>query len=160
MENTEAHNLRPGAALSLKSVIRTIVVAMPFIVGILLSGCSPDSALKSSAEDAVKKKLNDPDSAKFEDVYVVKKIDKGHTYSVICGRVNARNALGGYIGFSRFIAIPGTKAPIGYVNIEDRRDRSPTIGDDGKPEKTTLFELLWWNMHCVDEQHAPTHMGK
>lgn len=44
--------------------------------------------------------LNDPDSAKFGDVVYFKKTDAG------CGAVNAKNRMGGYTGFTRFVAFP------------------------------------------------------
>lgn len=44
--------------------------------------------------------LNDPDSAKFGEVVYSKKTDAG------CGAVNAKNRMGGYIGFTRFVAYP------------------------------------------------------
>lgn len=47
------------------------------------------------AEQAVKRILNDPESAQFRDMRV-------YTLSV-CGEVNAKNAMGGYVGFQRFI---------------------------------------------------------
>lgn len=50
---------------------------------------------KESALDAVRSMLNDPESAQFKDVVV------GQVY--VCGSVNARNRLGGYIGYQRFM---------------------------------------------------------
>ena len=44
--------------------------------------------------------LKDPDSAKFKDVAV--SVSSG----AVCGRVNAKNSHGGYVGFRRFIVSP------------------------------------------------------
>jgi hypothetical protein len=62
-----------------------------FAAGALLgiSGCN------SAAEDAVRKELNDPQSAQFTEVVTAK--------GVTCGLVNSRNALGGYPGLIGFV---------------------------------------------------------
>ena len=52
------------------------------------------------SKEGIKKRLKDPDSAKFRDV----RFYSGGTTPVVCGQVNAKNALGGYSGFERFIA--------------------------------------------------------
>lgn len=44
----------------------------------------------------VKTMLNDPESARFEDLKV--RMDK----KIVCGSVNAKNKFGGYVGFRRF----------------------------------------------------------
>lgn len=41
--------------------------------------------------------LKDPDSAKFRNVFTADDV-------ATCGEVNAKNAMGGYVGFKRFIA--------------------------------------------------------
>jgi membrane protein involved in colicin uptake len=51
-------------------------------------------AVIKKAEDGVKSRLIDPDSAKFRN-------QKGN-----CGEVNAKNKLGGYTGYSRYIYDP------------------------------------------------------
>jgi hypothetical protein len=48
----------------------------------------------------VKGALNDPDSAKFSDVAYFSGTKAG------CGSVNAKNRMGGYFGYTRFIALP------------------------------------------------------
>ena len=52
------------------------------------------------SKEGIKKRLKDPDSAKFRDV----RFYSGSPVPVVCGQVNAKNALGGYSGFERFIA--------------------------------------------------------
>lgn len=63
--------------------------------------------LKSAAPMAVElakrkvpQSLRDPDSAKFRDVFAVA-TDKGGL--VVCGKVNAKNAFGGYTGYTSFM---------------------------------------------------------
>jgi hypothetical protein len=50
-------------------------------------------------KEVVKYRLNDPDSAQFRNPYQSTR-DK----SVWCGEVNARNRLGGMVGYTRYIA--------------------------------------------------------
>lgn len=56
-------------------------------------------------------KLNDPDSAKFrgESLHGDWTV-KG---SILCGEVNAKNRMGGYVGYAPFWAASGTQADIG-----------------------------------------------
>lgn len=54
-----------------------------------LTACN---SMKSGAEKAVRADLNDPESARFGDLYFNEKTKKG------CLTVNAKNAMGGYTG--------------------------------------------------------------
>jgi hypothetical protein len=51
----------------------------------------------------VKRSLTDPESAKFRN------INKGSDPGLVCGEVNSKNRLGGYVGFTKFlVAADGT----------------------------------------------------
>jgi len=52
--------------------------------------------------------LVDPESARYKDVYLFSMPGTGGV--LFCGSVNARNGLGGYTGYRRFIAVPGAQA--------------------------------------------------
>lgn len=52
------------------------------------------------AREHVASKLKDPDSARFDGLYVSRKIGT----PVVCGTVNAKNSFGGYSGKVRFIS--------------------------------------------------------
>ncbi|WP_349985831.1 hypothetical protein ABRP17_009660 [Stenotrophomonas sp. WHRI 8082] len=52
------------------------------------------------AERAVRRELKDPDSAQFKDVRANYTEEFG---LVACGRVNAKNSYGGYMGSRRFV---------------------------------------------------------
>ena len=54
-----------------------------------------------SAKRAIKDNLKDPKSVIFEDVFY-SYTEKGG--GIACGRFNAKNSLGGYTGFKRFIS--------------------------------------------------------
>lgn len=59
-----------------------------------------DTARKSAAEYAVKKRLKDPSSASFSGMFV----SWLSGAPVVCGRVNAKNSFGGFAGHTRFVA--------------------------------------------------------
>lgn len=85
-------------------------IKTPYVVSLLLvAGCSgsppkqneiPDYAYGESAKENLKRRLRDPDSAVFSDVYLSKKAGA----PVACGKVNANNGFGGKTGPQRFIA--------------------------------------------------------
>lgn len=56
--------------------------------------------LVAQAKDGIRRKMKDPDSARFEGVF----FSASGVTPVACGRVNAKNSFGGYGGFQRFIA--------------------------------------------------------
>lgn len=63
---------------------------------------------KVFAQQQVTKVLKDPDSARFQDVTVVKpKNFDPKRPGIVCGSVNAKNSFGGYTGFKDFVVIAG-----------------------------------------------------
>ena len=64
---------------------------------VLLGGCSAADAFRyeSKAKDAVAKALLDPTSAEFRNIAV--------RNEHVCGEVNAKNSMGAYVGFRRFV---------------------------------------------------------
>jgi len=69
-----------------------------------------------AAERTVRGELKDPDAAQFRDV----RANYTEEFGVVaCGRVNAKNELGGYTGFRRFVS--GGKSVIleGRDNVAD-----------------------------------------
>lgn len=61
---------------------------------------------RNVAKDLVQRQLRDPGSVEWGDVAV----RRAGALEAVCGRVNARNALGGYAGMTRFVAFPGLDA--------------------------------------------------
>jgi hypothetical protein len=59
------------------------------------------------AKATLTRNFNDPDSAKYRDLYIG--ADKDGS-PVLCGEVNARNGRGGMSGFQAFFAKPGGDA--------------------------------------------------
>ena len=73
----------------------------------------------TAAQDAAKKGLKDPDSAKFQNLRIAD-FDGG---KVVCGEINAKNSYGGYVGYKRFVA--GTSA----ATIYNTSSKYPDIND-------------------------------
>lgn len=68
-------------------------------------------AAARSAIDAVRYSLADPDSALFKDVWAVRgQISDAPETVFACGTVNAKNAYGGYVGCTPFVAV-GSNSP-------------------------------------------------
>lgn len=59
-----------------------------------------DAVYITLAQDAVKQRLRDPDSAEFSDVHVSRRAG----VVAVCGYVNSRNGFGGMSGRQRFIS--------------------------------------------------------
>lgn len=62
--------------------------------------------------------LSDPDSATFRNEVI-----KGDWWyakgSILCGEVNAKNKMGGYIGYQKFSSFGGVEADIGHTPSMD-----------------------------------------
>ncbi len=76
---------------------------LPSIIGIVCafaaSNAVANDSLINQAKHNVWKKLNDPDSARFSDIFAVEKAG----VKVVCGWVNAKNRYGGYEGRKPFL---------------------------------------------------------
>ncbi|WP_037061254.1 hypothetical protein [Pseudoxanthomonas suwonensis] len=69
-----------------------------------------------AAERAVRGELKDPDAAQFRDV----RANYTEEFGVVaCGRVNAKNELGGYTGFRRFVSSGKSVILEGRDNVAD-----------------------------------------
>lgn len=70
------------------------------------------SYLVSELRVPVLAKLNDPASAQFRNERVLGWAVGG---SILCGEVNAKNRMGGYVGFVPFFAAAGIEADIATI---------------------------------------------
>ena len=88
---------------------------IPLVLMCSLAYAAPkDTSLIAKAKTTAAYNLKDPDSAKFRDMTVIR--------GVVCGQINAKNSMGGYVGFKRFLVAKD----------------SSLIDDDSKP-----FDQLW-----------------
>lgn len=95
-----------------KAVIGTTTACFALAACGLLDG---SRSVKSEAQQAVKSLLKDPDSATFRNVQIRERgnID-GQDQKLVCGEVNARGPMGGYVGYTRFVyGTAGKKAILG-----------------------------------------------
>lgn len=97
---------------------------MVFLVA-AVAGCQ-DSSLISEAQEKVSERLIDPDSAKFRNVKVVEKDGR----KIVCGEVNAKNRMGGMVGYSPFsfispdeVELTDTSDGFEYVSARAIRER-------------------------------------
>lgn len=89
-------------------------------LGLAVAGChwfpGTDAQKIKAAEDLVREELFDGASAQFEDVV----ISKGPTPpEKVCGWVNAKNRLGGYVGAQQFLVADGAVRQLGTVRDEE-----------------------------------------
>lgn len=87
------------------------------------AAAAAEAAIEPAGMELVKRRLFDPDSAKFRNVT--------HGRGNVCGEVNAKNKMGGYVGFKAFIVYQGTA----FVTSDEGLDR-------------TLYEELSQTHHC------------
>ena len=81
-------------------------------VALTATACSPSNASRANAFNVEKAKamiadqLSDPDSAKYRNLFISEfEEGKGTAASLLslCGEVNAKNSMGGYTGYRRFV---------------------------------------------------------
>lgn len=125
---------------------RVLVVA---VAAMVLAGCdlSKDGAV-DSAKGMIASKLKDPDSAKFEGVYMVEKESVGDTsYGYLCGKVNSKNSFGAYTGAKRFTANMSfsKSGSISVSDVQMDEGENTQSGTGGK----TLFESIYWHKQCA-----------
>lgn len=71
-----------------------------FLLSCGVASAAPgDAALIAKSKTMMADRFADPDSAKFRKVFVIK--------GTVCGEVNAKNLMGGYVGYRRFVVDEG-----------------------------------------------------
>lgn len=91
---------------------KLMVASVPLLLVLWLfsggSGSKPD--LKSAAIKQLDSVLIDPSSKQFRNVRTVDvKLKSGAYLYVICGEVNSKNRMGGYVGFQKFELVVDTE---------------------------------------------------
>lgn len=82
-------------------MIRSVLLGIA--AAIALAGCA-DYKLEKDGVEAVRAAMLDPESAQFRNVRVVANRGGG---KLVCGEVNSKNRLGGYVGFQPFLVDGG-----------------------------------------------------
>lgn len=113
-----------------------IVVALAAVVA---SGAAyRHFALVKPLLDEVRNGLTDPESAQFRNIRVFS--DWTPRQTAICGEVNAKNRMGGYVGFKHFTAYGG-----GGAEIES--DIIAELYDSGKLKRCDYAQYTpWWGV--------------
>jgi len=95
----------------------------------LIAGCAfvlaACGGASTDAEEVVKSALKDPESAQFQDVR-----ECTGDRSMVIGKVNAKNEMGGYAGFEQFIVAGGTAYFLNGDAIAYSRVLSRCIGSE------------------------------
>lgn len=97
---------------------------------IAINGCSEN--LNNEATKAVQDRLSDPESAQFRKV-------TSYRGNVVCGEVNAKNKLGGYIGF-RFFVYDKTNGPA-QVTFDPRPDMAKLLCNSASESQQAANEV-------------------
>ncbi|MCU4582839.1 hypothetical protein KTJ32_17730 [Acinetobacter gyllenbergii] len=82
----------------LKKLTLAILITIPAMTH------ANNTSLIQNAKQSIRESIKDPRSAQFQHIRVVKNL-RGET--AVCGEVNAKNAFGGYVGFTPFMYVDG-----------------------------------------------------
>jgi len=120
------------------------IFAAAFAIAFAATGCSKvqEHRFKEQAIGWVKERMNDPASAQFEGLEVLWREDK---QIILCGRINAKNRMGGYVGFVPFFVVGdlGNGRP---SNL--RGDFAPTTMIDREDELAFRSFVTRYESHC------------
>ena len=113
-----------------------------------LCACVGDSEVKES----VKRALNDPESARFTD------LKPGKKQGDVCGFVNAKNRMGGYVGETPFVYIK-TSGAVSMVSEVAQRDfrmlwssiQAGNYSDDVDKLRNQCAAIDQWNAACTTQ---------
>ena len=119
-----------------------------------LAGCG----VEMDAKNAAKKLLNDPGSAEFSD------LRKGSEPDNVCGYLNAKNRMGGYVGKTPFFYEGATQMVAIVAPAEDGDFRSIWLGirlndfaNDLEKTRQKCEVVAKWPAVCGSSYPGPKH---
>ena len=130
-------------------------------ITLCLSACGlipgTNANLEREARKYVIGTLRDPQSAQFRNLKVVDGSIDGRGEKLVCGEVNAKNAMGGFVGFQPFIYIAGRKAAAMSQGESATEIRERSIGpdhnwisDEAKARWEEQADMEnWWGQNCA-----------
>lgn len=127
------------------------------LIALALTGCDRLPTAANKARAAVKQLLNDPYSAKFEDVH---DSPDGKT---VCGFVNAKNAMSAYVGLTRFMFDKGKRQAVIVTPPQDNDFRLMWLQIQGAGGGDTDYyvqiglrcdAVVAWNSACGGSEPA------
>jgi hypothetical protein len=88
--------------------------------GAAAAAANSDAEIRAMTRSAIaiRANLTDPDSARAKDIEVFQTTNDGKMIT-ICGKVNAKNKFGGYVGFKAFIYREAYAEPYQVIIAED-----------------------------------------
>lgn len=114
------------------------------MMGISLSACQyvpgTDAAHEREARAALDRTLNDAPAARFKDIRVVDGPKAGQP-KLLCGLVNAKNRLGAYAGWHRFLIERGTDFAVISVDADKNSSDADIAHQAG-------FDAVYPKDHC------------
>lgn len=113
--------------------MKKIGIAFFLLLSLSLTACKNQAYEK--VQSAVREKLNDPESAQFRLITPSKVDPSGDTF---CGEVNAKNAMGGYVGYRAFVVMDGkvlamAGRSMSFEDVEAALKTKPLSGDATDP---------------------------
>ena len=113
--------------------------ALAALIFIFCGSCSwipgTSAHAEKQARDALRTSLFDADSAKFDSVKAVT-IQRANPERVICGMVNAKNQMGAYVGFRRFLVSQDAD----FAAVDPQADEH---ADDETKSYQAGFDAVW-----------------
>lgn len=129
--------MRNGTLCRTKEAMKLLPL---FLLSVSLSAYAApkDAKIIAIVTKAVADSMKDPESARFRNMHI--------TRGNVCGEVNAKNGMGGYVGFARFFVPPS-----GLVRMDDGGGLFLTDWSEGcssaKPkEPAPYYEKSWDDM--------------
>lgn len=116
---------------------KMVFAAVAVVVVMVLSVAGYREHLIGKLRQQVLAELNDPLSAQFRNERFFS--DWTADGSAMCGEVNAKNRMGGYVGFRTFTALPG------YVKI-DSESSMATLKELKLPACSFENIAPWWHL--------------
>jgi hypothetical protein len=114
------------------------------IAAIVLGSCSlvpgSQAALEKEARQGLADTLFDAASARFSDLRVV---PAPKNEEVLCGRVNAKNKIGAYIGFKRFLYVRKDGFAVVELGQEAKIPAPETEQEIADKAHQEAFEEVW-----------------
>lgn len=117
-----------------KTVLASVVAVALLLIGAL---AYRHFVLVAPLLNKVRETMNDPESARFRNLRVISAWTPRET--VVCGEVNGKNRMGGYVGFRHFEVLGSDSSP-------DFEPESLTSVYDAGELKRCPYQGPWWGV--------------
>lgn len=127
------------------------------LIAIASAGCDripgTTANLEKRSREILTSALFDAESAKFQNLKPVKVSEKGRSARMICGEVNAKNRMGAYVGFTRFVVGRDDETMLIDPREQSGEAEFNDAADQCSRAKSSDFGASWVETACrrVDE---------